>query len=251
MKNLDCRRCRNWHHAMRATHKTAAKLQGRRPHGINIKSMKTDGRAHDVHNGIGSANFVKVHVFQSLAMHLGFCLGYAAKNTQARLFDRVCQCALRDDSRDAGQIPVQQVTALRGAVAMHMGRCSSMRMFMLVDVSVFMPVLMVVVMHVAVPVLLTVQVHMNLHPLNPAAFFWLTLERKLVIYGELCQFCLQVIGADPKINRGGQIHIAADSGKTIVIQYLHKAPARNVHLKKEGQTAAARAQYRYFARNRE
>ena len=129
--------------------------------------------------------------------------------------------------------------------------CSSMRMFMLVDVSVFMPVLMVVVMHVAVPVLLTVQVHMNLHPLNPAAFFWLTLERKLVIYGELCQFCLQVIGADPKINQGSQIHVAADSGKTIVIQYLHNAPARNVHLKKEGQTAAARAQYRYFARNRE
>ena len=108
-----------------------------------------------------------------------------------------------------------------------------------------------VFMTVAVPVLLAVQVHVNLHPLNAVTFLWLTLERKLVINGELCQFCLEIIGADPKINQGSQIHVAADSGKTIVIQYLHNAPARNVRLKKEGQTVAARAQYRYFARNRE
>ena len=241
MKYLDRRRGRNRHHAVRATHKSAAKLQGRRPHGINIKSMKTDGRAHDIYNGIRCANFVKMHVFQSLAMHLGFCLGNTAKNSQARLLDRVCQRALRDNCCDVGQIPVRQVTALRGAVVMHVGRRISVRMpvFMTVRVGVFMPLL------------LTVQVHMNLHPLNAVTFFWLTLERKLIINGELGQFGLQVIGADPKINQGGQIHIAADSGKTIVIQYLHKAPARGVHLKKQGQTAAARAQYRYFARNRE
>lgn len=160
MKNLDCRRGRNWHHAVRAAHKTATKLQGRRPHGINIKGMKTDSCAHDVHNGIRSANFVKVHVFQSLAMHFGFCLGNAAEYVQARLFDRVCQCALRDDCCDVGQIPVGQVTTLRGVVVMHVGRHTNMRMLM--PVRVFMAV--------AVPVLLTVQAHMNLHPLNAVAF---------------------------------------------------------------------------------
>ena len=87
-------------------------------------------------------------------------------------------------------------------------------------------------MTVAVLVLLAVQAHMNLHPQDAIAYFWLTLKLKLVINGELGQFGLEVIGADPKINQGGQIHIAADSGKAIVIQYLHKAPARGVHLEK-------------------
>jgi len=159
-------------------------------------------------------------------MHLGFCLGNAAKNTQARLLNRVCQRALRDNCRDVGQISVRQVPGFHEAVVMHVGRRTSVRMsvFMLVPVGVFMPM--------CVPELLAVQTHMNLHPLNPVAFFWLTLERKLVINGELCQFGLEVIGADPKINQGGQIHIAADSGKTIIIQYLHKAPARGMHLEK-------------------
>ena len=101
-----------------------------------------------------------------------------------------------------------------------------------VFIPVFMTVFMTVRVGVFMPLLLTVQVHMNLHPLNAVTFFWLTLERKLIINGELGQFGLQVIGADPKINQGGQIHIAADSGKAIVIQYLHKAPARGVHLEK-------------------
>ena len=133
------------------------------------------------------------------------------------------------------------MTAVHGAVVMHVGRRTGMHV----------PVLMTVPVGVFMPLLLTVQVHMNLHPLNAVTFFWLTQERELVINVELCQFCLEIIGADPKINQGGQIHVAADSGKTIVIQYLHKAPARGVRLKKRGADCAARAQYRYFARNRE
>ena len=111
-------------------------------------------------------------------------------------------------------------------IGMHMGRRISVRM------PVLMPVFMTVPVSMFMPVLLAVQVHMNLHPLNAVALFWLALERKFVTNGEFCQFGPQVVGANPKINQGGQIHVAADSGKTIVIQYLHKAPAKGVHLGK-------------------
>lgn len=119
---------------------------------------------------------------------------------------------------------------MHGAVVMQMGWHMVRRTDM--HATVFMSVFMLMAVSMFMPVLLAVQVHMNLHPLDAIAFFWLALERKFVTNGEFCQFGPQVVGADPKINQGGQIHVAADSGKTIVIQYLHKAPAKGVHLGK-------------------
>lgn len=256
------------HHAVRAPHKAAAKLQGRSPHGINAKRVKTDGRTHDIHNGICGANLVKMYVFQGLAVHLCLCLGYEPKDAQACLLDRFSQRALRNDGGYVAKISVRKVRlGMPVAVAMPVAVPVRRQMFrrgmfvamfvvaivvanvmMVANVMTVMMVVMVLMMMVfavmvCMPVLMPhvgingkicvtalfgAQAHMNLHTLNTAAFFRQTMELKLVVDGKLGKLGAQIFGADPKINEGSQVHISADSGKTVVVQYLHKSPAREL-----------------------
>ena len=70
--------------------------------------------------------------------------------------------------------------------------------------------------------------HMHLHTLNAAALLWLTLQTKLVLKAQLGKLCLKILWADAKIDHGGKIHVAADSGKAVVIKNLHKTPVKKV-----------------------
>ena len=51
--------------------------------------MIADGRAHDVHDGINSPDFVEMHLVHRLAVDLGLGLGHLAEDGQARVLDRL------------------------------------------------------------------------------------------------------------------------------------------------------------------
>ena len=105
----------------------------------------------------------------------------------------------------------------------------------LMIVVVVMPVVMIVV--VLVPMAMTAlglgrfvlilpagKPHMHLHTLNTAAFLGLTFQTKFVLKPKPGELGLQIIRADAKINHGGKVHVAADSGKTVVVENLHITP---------------------------
>lgn len=66
--------------------------------------------------------------------------------------------------------------------------------------------------------------HMHLHALNAVSLLGLALQTKFVLQPQLGKLCLQVVCADPKINHGGKVHVAADSGKTVVVENFHITP---------------------------
>ena len=178
-----------------------------------------------------------MHAFKRLAVYLGLCQGYARKDTQAGLLDRLRQPALHDNGLDIGQISVRQMHTT---------------MLMMVSVPVLITALMTVIRPVTMPVLMRVirrvirpvrrlrimasftllcsprsaKPHMYLHALYAAALLGLALKAKLVLKAQLGKLGFEVIGADPKINHGGKIHVAADSRKAVVVKNLHKTPVK-------------------------
>ena len=111
---------------------------------------------------------------------------------------------------------------------------TSMVMIMFVMVVVIMMVVMAALMLVAVLVRMLVRIavhtvaaakpHMHLHALNAVSLLGLALQTKFVFQPKLGKLCLQVVCADPKINHGGKVHVAADSGKTVVVENFHITP---------------------------
>jgi hypothetical protein len=181
-----------------------------------------------------------MYFFKRFAVHLGLGLGYACKDTQACLLDRLGQTALHDDGLDGGQISVWQMPAVVPATVTVAVVAVVMIMIMLVAVLVVvaMPMIVMVVVIMMMPIfMLNVLVvlamtaakpYMNLHTLNAAALLWLTLQAKFVRKTQLCKLGCKILWADAKIDHGGKIHVATDSGKAVVIKNLHKTPVKKV-----------------------
>ena len=80
----------------------------------------------------------------------------------------------------------------------------------------------------AVLIITAAKPYMNLHTLNAAALLWLALQTKLVRKAQLGKLGFKILWADAKIDHGGKIHVATDSGKAVVIKNLHKTPVKLV-----------------------
>ena len=187
---------------------------------------------------------MEVHFFKRLAVNLGLGLGYAFKDAQACMLDHLGQVTLRNDGLDIGKVSVRQMAAMAvlGAV--------TVVVIMLVTVVIMVSVTMTVRVLVVSPVIMGTLVgmveiirmftvaavfiiaaakpHMHLHTLNAAALLWLTLQAKLVLKAQLGKLGLKILWADAKIDHGGKIHVATDSGKAVVIKNLHKTPVKLV-----------------------
>ena len=110
-----------------------------------------------------------------------------------------------------------------------------MPMAVLVVVVMTMPMLVVMVcvvvpMAVIVIIFPVFQQHMHLHALDAAPFLGQAFKGKLILKAKLGQLIPEVVGADSKINHGRQIHVAADSGKAVVVKNFHKTPVIGAHL---------------------
>lgn len=100
--------------------------------------------------------------------------------------------------------------------------------FMGIFVGVVVIIRMFTVLAVGAVFIIAAKPHMHLHTLNAAALLWLTLQAKLVLKAQLGKLGLKILWADAKIDHGGKIHVATDSGKAVVIKNLHKTPVKLV-----------------------
>ena len=106
-----------------------------------------------------------------------------------------------------------------------------MIMFVAVVVVLVMVVTMVMMMIIFMFAMLAVvaaKPHMHLYTLNATALPGLAIKKKLILKTELCELGFQVVWADPKVDHGGKVHVAADSGKAVVIKNLHKTPVNKM-----------------------
>ena len=97
-----------------------------------------------------------------------------------------------------------------------------MIMVMMVIVAVMVVIFMLTVLTALI--LAAAKPHMHLHALNAVSLLGLALQTKFVFQPKLGKLCLQVVCADLKINHGGKVHVAADSGKTVVVENFHITP---------------------------
>ena len=154
---------------------------------------------------------------------------------------------MHDDGLDIGKVSVRQVPAIAVRVAVTVVGIMIVTVVIVVAVVMIVRVLVVVpvfmgtlvgmvviilvftALTVAAVVIITVaKSHMNLHTLNAAALLWLALQTKLILKTQLCKLGLKILWADAKIDHGGKIHVATDSGKAVVIKNLHKTPVKKV-----------------------
>ena len=102
-------------------------------------------------------------------------------------------------------------------------------MIVMVTVIVMVAIFMLTILTVlAALILAAAKPHMHLHALNAVALLGLALQTIFVFEPKLGKLCLQVVWAHTKINHGGKVHVAADSGKAVVIKNLHKTPVKKV-----------------------
>lgn len=114
------------------------------------------------------------------------------------------------------------------AVTMTVRVLVAVPVFMGTLVGMMVITLMFSMLAVAAVVIITAKPYMNLHTLNAAALLWLTLQTKFVRKTQLCKLGCKILWADAKIDHGGKIHVATDSGKAVVIKNLHKTPVKKV-----------------------
>jgi hypothetical protein len=103
------------------------------------------------------------------------------------------------------------------------------RVHMLMPVIVPVRVVMHVIVRVLVPMLMPVIVQIFIHIVSyygyPGACNAMTLVRRYLqppsLNVEFLQAAFKDLPTDPKVKHRPQVHVTADSGKAVVIQYLH------------------------------
>ena len=129
-----------------------------------------------------------------------------------------------------------------------------MIMVVLVAVAAVMTLFMLTVLTILI--LAAAKPHMHLHALNAVALLGLALQTIFVFEPKLGKLCLQVVWAHTKINHGGEVHVAADSGKAVVVENLHITPVKKVQPGRDPITSStgcpilAERHYRSFAQHK-
>jgi hypothetical protein len=148
----------------------------------------------------------------SLPVDAGFGFSHFAKDAQTRCLDRIIQGAPLDKGLDIGEIPVR---------AMFVPVSVRMRM-------VPMVVVMGMIAHgggVSVVMARRPMLEHNVHPdaENPVAGIDGDVQLECMVQSEFGELDPQMLGINAEADHGGQIHVAADSGKTVVKEYFHRS----------------------------
>ena len=92
--------------AMRAFHPARAFHHRRGQHARLAEQFERDARAHNVHDGIHRADFVKMNLVRRQPVDFSFRLGNALENGDGFLFHPRGKFAARNEFLDFGKIPV-------------------------------------------------------------------------------------------------------------------------------------------------
>src|SRR5512144_2631788 len=88
--------------------RAGADVDGRGPDSRDSQKIETDDRAHDVHDGVDGADFVKVDLLRSRRMDFGFGLRETVEDTDAFLLYSGCERRVIDDCsnvREMARLP--------------------------------------------------------------------------------------------------------------------------------------------------
>jgi hypothetical protein len=116
------------------------------------------------------------------------------------------------------------------------------RMGMVVPVMIVPMTMMVVAMRAPVlampvtgPVHRTGQAHVDARSVDAVAGFPGHNQLELVPKAELVQLAPEIVGVHAEIDHGREVHVAAESGETVIIQYFHGYPIILCGVSTEGQ----------------
>ena len=69
--------------------------------------------------------------------------------------------------------------------------------------------------------LAVLQHHVHLRAVDAASGTLADAQLELMIQAEPSEFGPQVLGLDPQVDHGGQVHVAAYSGEAVIVEYFH------------------------------
>lgn len=92
--------------AVRTCDKAAAQFYGRTPDSIDFQEVKTDGRAHNIYNGVSCTDFVEMDFIHILVVNSGFGFSQTTEYGKAGCLDRFFERTRGYDCFDVFKISV-------------------------------------------------------------------------------------------------------------------------------------------------
>ena len=155
-----------------------------------------------------------MNLFHRFAVYPGLGLGHSLEDGQAGRLDRIIQGAGLDKIPDIGKISMK---------AMHMGMSGVFVVLVLMLLKhMGVPIAMGVIMRVLMGVPLALKADINARTMDTIAGLPGNLQCKLIVNAEFGEFAAQILRINSKIDHGGQVHVAADPGKTVIVEDIHE-----------------------------
>ena len=179
-------------------------------HARLAEQFECDARAHNVHDGIHRADFVKMNLVRRQPVDFSLGFGNALENGDGFLFHPRGKFAARNELLDFGKIPAVVVLVVVMVIVVIM-----------VMIVIMVVTMMMMLVRVVVRMFVVIrQMHVEFHAFD-AGFLFARDVQVVAVELQFFKFVLQLVRVRAQINHRADEHVAADAAEDVEVKRFH------------------------------